>query len=478
MSTDSSYDFDLGSLPDYSAYFIISSASCCQGIGGYGEVYKCTLGMAHLAVKIIRRADGCDKDNYQKRFHNELKIWAPLRHENILKLDGIYKWNGDRLGFVSTWQEYGSIENYVKGRPECDIMQILTGSAKGLSYLHSQRIIHGDLHKGNILISSEGQAKLADFGNSKFTTVQYSRTVEGGNLRRLPKEFTDVTERDDNDNPLVNEPHRSKASDVWSWAITVQETFTGEVPYYDVPQEIVAMLRIRDGILPTFPGPRHDEWLQHEEKLAEICHRCWAGAPGDRPSMNDVCSSLSQKTTAEPDIYDSPVDEEGSPIDDGNETPRVRPVGNTDMDGLTGCIESLNLSSTEDTMRHQEQRIATISHSRETNGRLSTKPQLQVTIPRDILGWRNSVDHETVLGDRRRSCHLQLLNDLLESTPYKCIAELISSMPESPLWIGSIIIDDNVYGHARSTSRQGAIDRAVYNALHRLRTLKNTCPFS
>lgn len=72
------------------------------------------------------------------------------------------------------------------------------------------------------MVSSDGQAKLADFGNSKIAAVQDSRTVEGGNLRRRPKELTVVNERDGLGNLLVSEPRRSKASDVWSWAITIQ----------------------------------------------------------------------------------------------------------------------------------------------------------------------------------------------------------------------------------------------------------------
>lgn len=66
MSTSVPYDFDLGPLTDYSAYITLSSDSCYQGIGGYGEVYDCNLGTARLAIKIIRRATTCDKEAYNK----------------------------------------------------------------------------------------------------------------------------------------------------------------------------------------------------------------------------------------------------------------------------------------------------------------------------------------------------------------------------------------------------------------------------
>ena len=115
---------------------------------------------------------------------------------------------------------------------------------------------------------------------------------------------------------------------------------------------------------------------------------------------------------------DSPADDD-SPLDDGNETPRVRPLRNADMDALTGCIESLNLTSTVDEVRNLEQRIATPSQSREANGRSSSRPRLQITIPKDIVGWRNSVDSETAHHgdeeDRKRSCTFYVRSTPIDS---------------------------------------------------------------
>lgn len=54
------------------------------------------------------------------------------------------------------------------------------------------------------------------------------------------------------------------------------------------------MMAIVAGVLPEFPGVLHDNWLEFEQPLMEICAECWAQDPSDRPDAETVLEKLRQ----------------------------------------------------------------------------------------------------------------------------------------------------------------------------------------
>ena len=130
-------------------------------------------------------------------FYREAVMWKRLTHPNILPLLGITL---TPLQLISTWMSGGDLTGYIKNHPDvdrlvlvCDLTLVfipclphyqLSDVIKGLCYLHSCNVVHGDL-KGvckyskfhftvltpgqpNILVDDYGNARIADFG---FTTV-------------------------------------------------------------------------------------------------------------------------------------------------------------------------------------------------------------------------------------------------------------------------------------------------------------------
>ncbi|KAJ6616210.1 kinase-like domain-containing protein, partial [Mycena sp. CBHHK59/15] len=154
--------------------------------------------------------------------------------------------------------------------------------AQGLAYLHSQKIVHGDLRERNVLIDGGEHAQLADFGLAAVTdaTLGTTSTTRRGSLRWMAPELHDYQ----------LEFKRTKASDVYAFACLCIEIYTGEPPFRNIKQEAAVMLRILDQQRPLRPsslGPP-DGTRAISDGLWAIVEACWAHEPSDRPDMDEV----------------------------------------------------------------------------------------------------------------------------------------------------------------------------------------------
>ncbi|KAH7280030.1 hypothetical protein KP509_37G049200 [Ceratopteris richardii] len=116
-----------------------------------------------------------NKDSLQgdKEWLAELKYLGALRHPNVVKLFG-YCCEGDHRLLVYEFFPRGSLENHLFGRsghtlPWNTRLKIAVDAAKGLTFLHNAKIpvIYRDFKSSNILLDSEFNAKLSDFGLAK-----------------------------------------------------------------------------------------------------------------------------------------------------------------------------------------------------------------------------------------------------------------------------------------------------------------------
>ena len=141
------------------------------GRGGMGAVYlagRADSEFRHeVALKIIKR--GMDTDAIVRRFRTERQILADFKHPNIARLlDG---------GTTSDGVPYLVME-YVQGQPitaYCDQrrlgipdrLAIFRKICAAVAYAHQNLVVHRDIKPSNVLVSSDGEPKLLDFGLAK-----------------------------------------------------------------------------------------------------------------------------------------------------------------------------------------------------------------------------------------------------------------------------------------------------------------------
>ncbi|KAL4078972.1 kinase-like domain-containing protein [Scleroderma yunnanense] len=194
-----------------------------------------------------------------------------LRHENIVPLLGVTTKFDGKISLVSEWMEKGNAHEYVQN---CDVDPgpLLLGVASGLQYLHSQAprpIFHGALKGSNILISPNGRALLADFG--LFDSPTLANRVGAINWTSPER---------------LHEPKGSAAGDVWAFAMTALELFTGMFPF--------ASIRVSDELerrISQRPPDRPDDMTtcrRLTDSWWTICLLCWSQDPSLRPSIDQV----------------------------------------------------------------------------------------------------------------------------------------------------------------------------------------------
>ncbi|KAF9231206.1 kinase-like protein, partial [Melanogaster broomeanus] len=220
-----------------------------------------------------------------QKLRRELKVWAKLQHRNIVPLLGVVSGFGLLLGMVSRWFKNGSLSVYLAHHEAVIDLAgrqgLLCDIAAGLGYLHSQDVVHGDLHSENVLVDDDGRACLTDFGLSliiqDFVGTSYLKSGVCGAVRYADPELVHQVHSEG------KIAHPTIPSDIYSFGGLMLHVLTGKKPY-DGLRDLQILTAITSGRRPQLP-PTHPLISSTHGLLIQ---RCWNHDEKMRPSVEEI----------------------------------------------------------------------------------------------------------------------------------------------------------------------------------------------
>jgi Tol biopolymer transport system component/predicted Ser/Thr protein kinase len=213
------------------------------GEGGMGHVYRAVRddrSQQEVAIKVVKR--GMDTNYILRRFQNERQILANLDHPNIAHFfDG---------GTTRDGRPYFVME-YVNGKPldeYCDEHKLSTAErlrlfrtvCEAIQFAHQNRVVHRDIKPNNILVTSDGDLKLLDFGIAKILNRDPSSQT-GDSTATLMQMMTPEYASPEQ----ARGDHITEASDIYSLGVLLYKLLTGHTPYgikSRMPQEMANII--------------------------------------------------------------------------------------------------------------------------------------------------------------------------------------------------------------------------------------------
>ena len=151
------------------------------GSGGMGEVYLAhdTTLQRKVALKVLPR-DVANNQDRMRRFKQEATAAASLNHPNIAHIYEIGEVDGCHFIAMEYVDGQTFRERIFDGDEElARLLRILQHVAEGLAKAHAAGIVHRDLKPDNIMVSSDGHAKILDFGLAKLVEPQSTTSSSG-----------------------------------------------------------------------------------------------------------------------------------------------------------------------------------------------------------------------------------------------------------------------------------------------------------
>lgn len=244
---------------------------CFVGRGSFGEVYRGTnLKTGQVcALKMIDLNEASDVRELIKEIHILTRIrskYLTRHYETFLK--------GANMWIVLEYCGGGSCSDLLKcfgALSETVTAYIIRDVLRGLEYLHGQNKVHRDIKSANILLTENGEIKVADFGVSgEMSLTRTKRNTVVGTPYWMAPEIISRSARG----------YDTKA-DIWSTGITTYEFVEGKPPLSSV-EPMKALFEI--------PKKRPPELLgkQYSDNIKDFVKYCLIKSPRQRPNASTL----------------------------------------------------------------------------------------------------------------------------------------------------------------------------------------------
>lgn len=272
------------------------------GSGGMSVVYKakCHTLDRLVAIKVLKEEFASD-ENFVSKFKMEAQAAARLSHPNIVNVYDVVD-EGNLHYIVMELIEGITLKSYIEKKgflENKEAIGIAVQVAQGIAAAHEQHIIHRDIKPQNMIISRDGNVKVADFGIARAVSSQTMNATAVGSVHYISPE-------------QARGGYCDERSDIYSFGITMYEMVTGRVPFEGDNTVAVALAHLETPITPPSQlNPVVSSGLE------QIILKCTQKKPDRRySSIGDVITDL-RHVMVDPDydIYGavSQTDEENDP---------------------------------------------------------------------------------------------------------------------------------------------------------------------
>ncbi|KAG8903406.1 hypothetical protein FRB99_003336 [Tulasnella sp. 403] len=176
------------------------------------------------------------------------------------------------------------IQILVEKKQDCDRPKYLWQIAGALNYVHEKGVVYGDMKAQNILISGQDRAYLCDFGSAYMeSSPAESHPPANCTFRNMAPELFG--------NPREKKPKSTKASDVYSFGMTIYEVLSGKDPLF----KYNAMDKLGEAVIKGERPPLEPSTSsggRSYDRLWAVATDCWKGDPNSRPLMKDVYARM------------------------------------------------------------------------------------------------------------------------------------------------------------------------------------------